>query len=385
MGGRKLKVLQGWARKLCRAGPRPGPPRPRPWRSSCWRRRRRMPPISGRRRRPRRAPGWQRAARPSRASRWRTGCDRTSSKSRVPARAGPEIRIRPAGGPSGPPFFRPGQDKIDQAAAPETRADHPRGRQEKGRWCAEPNKANVDRNRRWKSLRARVQELEDRLAKHLEAARIWRASERRYQDLVENLQDLVWQLDPAGRILYINPIWEQLSGYPMEETLGRRFTEFQSAEASARDMRTLGELLDGPRRGTQGLRDGLPAEGWQPAALPGERQRGAGRRGKDHGSVRNVDRHHRTPAPGEGRSRTHRRIIRFQEALLELAKQEMESLPGSLPPSPGPPPGPSRWTASACGGSAPTDPSWSANSSMTRCPAARRARTGSSSPVPRLF
>ncbi len=179
-------------------------------------------------------------------------------------------------------------------------------------------------------LRTRVGELESRLAKHLEAARVWQASERRYQALVENLQDLVWQLDPSGRILYLNPVWENLTGYTIEETIGRRFTEFQSAEASKRDLRTLADLLNSPGGQIRGYetvlhrKDGRPIHFLVNAGAvcdPEGRITGA------YGTSTDITERRRLEHAEADRTG---RIIRYQEALLQLVQREVDSLPNSL-------------------------------------------------------
>ena len=179
-------------------------------------------------------------------------------------------------------------------------------------------------------LRERVRELESRLGKHLEAARIWQASERRYQDLVEHAQDLVWQLDPTGRILYINPVWEKLSGYTLGESLGHLFTEFQDADAAARDMQTLASLLAGPGEVLRGYetvfrrKSGLPLHFLVNASVVRDAE---GRITGAYGTSTDITERRlaeRTEAERTGR------IIRFQEALLQLAQREMDNLPNSL-------------------------------------------------------
>lgn len=50
-------------------------------------------------------------------------------------------------------------------------------------------------------------------------------SEERYRNLVENLNDAIFNLDNEGKISYISPIIETMSDYKMEELIGRSFTE----------------------------------------------------------------------------------------------------------------------------------------------------------------
>ncbi len=72
-----------------------------------------------------------------------------------------------------------------------------------------------------------------------------RRSEALYHDLVETSQDLIWQCDAEGRYTYLNPAWEAVLGYPVEEMLGKRFADFQSPEQMQRDIIEFARLLQG--------------------------------------------------------------------------------------------------------------------------------------------
>ncbi|MBA4372787.1 MAG: hypothetical protein C0402_07965 [Thermodesulfovibrio sp.] len=65
-----------------------------------------------------------------------------------------------------------------------------------------------------------------------------------YHDLVETAQDLIWQCDAEGRYTYLNPAWETVLGYRLDEMLGKKFTDFQSSELAARDSETFSRLLE---------------------------------------------------------------------------------------------------------------------------------------------
>ncbi|MFZ5453126.1 MAG: PAS domain S-box protein [Thermodesulfobacteriota bacterium] len=72
-----------------------------------------------------------------------------------------------------------------------------------------------------------------------------RESQALYHDLVETAQDLIWQCDAAGRYTYLNPAWEEVFGYKIEEMLGRHFADFQPQEYAARDQQEHYQLLQG--------------------------------------------------------------------------------------------------------------------------------------------
>ncbi len=53
-----------------------------------------------------------------------------------------------------------------------------------------------------------------------------RESEERYRELVENINDVIFSVDARGRITYISPMIEQVSGHSPSEVIGRSFVEF---------------------------------------------------------------------------------------------------------------------------------------------------------------
>ena len=70
-------------------------------------------------------------------------------------------------------------------------------------------------------------------------------SEALYHDLVETAQDLIWQCDSEGRYTYLNPAWEEVFGYTVEEMLGKKFTDFQTPEWAERDLQEFARLMHG--------------------------------------------------------------------------------------------------------------------------------------------
>lgn len=71
------------------------------------------------------------------------------------------------------------------------------------------------------------------------------ASQSLYHDLVDTAQDLIWQCDAEGRYIFLNPAWETVFGYKIEEMLGKKFTDFQAPEWAARDLKEFERLMKG--------------------------------------------------------------------------------------------------------------------------------------------
>ncbi len=72
-----------------------------------------------------------------------------------------------------------------------------------------------------------------------------KSAEALYQNLVETSQDLIWQCDSEGRYTYLNPAWEEIFGYKIEEMLGKKFSDFQSPVLADRGMQEHAKLLQG--------------------------------------------------------------------------------------------------------------------------------------------
>ncbi|MBA4386858.1 MAG: hypothetical protein C0404_02685 [Verrucomicrobia bacterium] len=66
-----------------------------------------------------------------------------------------------------------------------------------------------------------------------------------YRDLVETAHDLIWQCDAEGKYTYLNPAWERVLGYTVQEMLGKRFSDFQTPAQGERDRCEFARLMQG--------------------------------------------------------------------------------------------------------------------------------------------
>ncbi len=57
-----------------------------------------------------------------------------------------------------------------------------------------------------------------------------RASERKYQNLIENISDVIYEIDDQGVIRYISTSVSKILGYTAEEIIGRNFTHFAGVQ-----------------------------------------------------------------------------------------------------------------------------------------------------------
>ena len=76
-----------------------------------------------------------------------------------------------------------------------------------------------------------------------------RGSEARYRSLVDNLREVVFRTDTAGRWELLNPAWEELTGFAILETVGTPFLDYVHPEDRAVSAKAFERLL-GRRRTT---------------------------------------------------------------------------------------------------------------------------------------
>ncbi|MBF0417446.1 MAG: response regulator, partial [Magnetococcales bacterium] len=82
----------------------------------------------------------------------------------------------------------------------------------------------------------------------LEAQRIGRElhqAEDRYQRMVENIKELIFETDVAGRWKFLNPAWEEIIGYTVEESLGRNFLNYVHPDEREHQKDLFKSLVDG--------------------------------------------------------------------------------------------------------------------------------------------
>ena len=78
------------------------------------------------------------------------------------------------------------------------------------------------------------------------------ASEARYRELVEQLNDVIVLTDASGHLGFLNPAWERLSGYACYECLGRPLTQFLDSADAARFIQQISAVGKGQQTGVRG-------------------------------------------------------------------------------------------------------------------------------------
>jgi PAS domain S-box-containing protein len=75
-------------------------------------------------------------------------------------------------------------------------------------------------------LETQIDELLQAQATSDEAAGKYSESERNYRDLIENLTDVIYRVDPDGIITFISPSIEKIIGFTSKEIIGKNFNAF---------------------------------------------------------------------------------------------------------------------------------------------------------------
>lgn len=70
-------------------------------------------------------------------------------------------------------------------------------------------------------------------------------SEVKFRNYVETSQDLIWECDDKGRFIYLNPAWEQITGYKLSEMLGKPFSDFTLKEEVEKNTAEFAKHLEG--------------------------------------------------------------------------------------------------------------------------------------------
>ncbi len=70
-------------------------------------------------------------------------------------------------------------------------------------------------------------------------------SQLRYEALLAGLSEGIFQIDREARWRFLNPTWEQLTGYRVSESIGKKFSSFLAGEEAAAALEIFGRLVSG--------------------------------------------------------------------------------------------------------------------------------------------
>lgn len=75
-------------------------------------------------------------------------------------------------------------------------------------------------------------------------------SEKRYRQLIESVQDIIYKISPQGYFTFVNPVVEQRLGYSSDEIIGRHFTELVLPEHRERLVNFYWEMVNSQKEST---------------------------------------------------------------------------------------------------------------------------------------
>ena len=84
------------------------------------------------------------------------------------------------------------------------------------------------------------------IAERLAAQRALRESEGRYRDVVESVNEVIFQTDEGGRLSFLNSAWPKISGFGIAESIGAPLVEFLHPDDRNKFQRRLAHLLSTP-------------------------------------------------------------------------------------------------------------------------------------------
>ena len=96
-----------------------------------------------------------------------------------------------------------------------------------------------------KRVDERTQELQSEIAERERADVALRESEKKYRDLIESSQGLIFAVDAEGRWTFVNSAVRSIYGYAPEEMIGHSFTEFVHPDRLDSDLREFQRAMKG--------------------------------------------------------------------------------------------------------------------------------------------
>ena len=109
------------------------------------------------------------------------------------------------------------------------------------RWVAHVCQPVYSDDGRYLGRRASNRDITERVR----AEEALRESEQRFRNHVETTQHLIWESDAEGRITYLNPAWEQVTGYSLSEVLGKSYFDFVAEEEVERERAEFAQYPEG--------------------------------------------------------------------------------------------------------------------------------------------
>ncbi|MCL2931853.1 MAG: PAS domain S-box protein [Trichodesmium sp. MAG_R03] len=76
-----------------------------------------------------------------------------------------------------------------------------------------------------------------------------REEEDQYRSMIRNIQEVIFQTDISGLWTFLNPAWEKITGFTVEETLGKSFIDYIHPENRQDTVEKFQDLIQGRKLG----------------------------------------------------------------------------------------------------------------------------------------
>lgn len=80
-----------------------------------------------------------------------------------------------------------------------------------------------------------------------------RKSEQRYKTVVNHLQEIIFRLDSSGKITFLNPAWEKITGHTVKDTIGKKIVQFADKQYKQIIEESISNLFSGAKSEERGL------------------------------------------------------------------------------------------------------------------------------------
>ena len=88
------------------------------------------------------------------------------------------------------------------------------------------------------------------ISRRKEIERQLNKSQKQYRSVVENIKEVIFYTDVQGRWTFLNPAWEEITGYTIEESLGNQFYDYVHQNDREQNDEQFDSLIQGKNKNT---------------------------------------------------------------------------------------------------------------------------------------